>query len=257
MSDATSDAASDAGREPMAAPSLADFDPTLALPRRAYQRRMKEAQLELLRMQSRLRDDAPCSLAVVFEGVDAAGKGGAIRRLTGRLDPRGLRVYPIGAPSEEEQRRHYLWRFHLRMPPAGRITVFDRSWYGRVLVERVEGLARREQWERAYEEIVAFEGAYATAGTAIVKLWLQITPEEQLRRFEARAADPFKEYKLTDDDRRNRERWDDYRAAAEEMLRRTHSADAPWTLVSAEDKYHARAQVLEAVVERLRRQLEG
>ena len=253
MSDTGRDGASESG----AAPSLADFDATLSLAKRAYQRRVKAAQLELLRMQNRMRDDAPCSLAVVFEGVDAAGKGGAIRRLTGRLDPRGLRVYPVGAPSAEEERRHYLWRFHLRMPRAGRIAIFDRSWYGRVLVERVEGLASREQWERAYDEIVAFEGAYAAAGTAIAKFWLQITPEEQLRRFEARAADPFKEYKLTDEDWRNRERWGDYRDAAEEMLRRTHSAAAPWTLVSAEDKYHARAQVLETVVERLRSQLGG
>ncbi len=141
------------------------------------------------------------------------------------------------------------------MPRAGRVTVFDRSWYGRVLVERVEGLAEREAWERAYDEILAFERAYADAGTAIVKFWLQISPEEQLRRFERRAADPFKEYKLTEDDWRNRERWDDYQAAAEEMLRRTHSDAAPWTLISAEDKHHARAQVVETVTERLRAQL--
>lgn len=239
------------------APSLAGFDAAAALAPRAYRRRLKAAQLELLQLQNRMRDETACALAVVFEGVDAAGKGGAIRRLTGHLDPRGLRVYPVGAPSAEEARRPYLWRFHVRMPPAGRITVFDRSWYGRVLVERVEGLADRAAWERAYEEIAAFEASYTAAGIAIIKFWLQITPEEQLLRFERRAADPFKRYKLTEEDWRNRARWAEYQAAAEEMLQRTHSAEAPWLLVSATDKYHARVRVVEAVTERLRRRLAG
>ncbi len=240
-----------------ATPSLADFDATAALDARAYRRRLRTAQLELLELQNRMRHEPSCALVVVFEGIDAAGKGGAIRRLTGRLDPRGLRVYPVGAPGGEEARRHYLWRFHVRMPPPGRITIFDRSWYGRVLVERVEGFATRAEWERAYDEIFAFEHSHAAAGIAIIKFWLQVTPEEQLRRFEQRAADPFKSYKLTEEDWRNRARWDDYQAAAEEMLRRTHSEEAPWLLVSANDKYHARVQVAEAAAARLRRQLDG
>ena len=169
-----------------ATPSLADFDPDAALQPPEYDARLRAAQVELLSLQLRMRDEQSCALAVVFEGVDAAGKGGAIRRLTGRLDPRALRVYPVGPPSAEEARRHYLWRFHVRMPPTGRITVFDRSWYGRVLVERVEGFATRSEWDRAYEEIVAFERGYASGGVAIIKFWLQITPEEQLRRFEQR-----------------------------------------------------------------------
>ena len=240
-----------------AVPSLADFDPDAALRPPEYDARLRAAQVELLALQLRMRDEQSCALAVVFEGVDAAGKGGAIRRLTGRLDPRALRVYPVGPPSAEEARRHYLWRFHVRMPPTGRITVFDRSWYGRVLVERVEGFATRAEWDRAYEEIVAFEHAYVSGGVAIIKFWLQITPEEQLRRFEQRAADPLKSHKLTEEDWRNRSRWDDYQAAAEEMLRRTHSEEAPWVLVSANNKHHARVQVAEAAAARLQRRLEG
>ena len=241
----------------MSAPSLAAFDPGAAVGPPGYAARLRAAQIELLALQVRMREEPGCALAVVFEGVDAAGKGGAIRRLTGRLDPRGLRVYPVGAPSEEEARRHYLWRFHVRMPPAGRITIFDRSWYGRVLVERVEGFAAPSEWRRAYDEIAAFERAYVDGGVAIIKFWLQITPEEQLRRFEQRAADPLKSYKLTDEDWRNRARWDDYQAAAEEMLGRTHSEAAPWVVVSANDKRHARVQVAEAAAARLRRRLEG
>ena len=240
-----------------AAPSLAAFDPGVSLGSRGYGGRLRAAQIELLALQVRMREEPGCAFAVVFEGVDAAGKGGAIRRLTGRLDPRGLRVYSIGAPGPEEARRHYLWRFHMRMPPAGRITIFDRSWYGRVLVERVEGFAAPSEWGRAYDEIAAFERAYVDSGVAIIKFWLQITPEEQLRRFEQRAADPLKSYKLTEEDWRNRARWDDYQAAAEEMLRRTHSEGAPWVLVSANDKHHARVQVAEAAAARLRRRLEG
>ena len=240
-----------------AGPSLSDFDPGAVLEEPGYGRRLRAAQIELLRLQTRMRTEESCSLVAVFEGVDAAGKGGAIRRLTGRLDPRGLRVYPIGPPSVEEARRPYLWRFHVRMPPSGRITIFDRSWYGRVLVERVEGFADRSAWGRAYDEIAAFERSYAAGGVAIIKFWLQITREEQLRRFRERAADPFKSYKLTDDDWRNRARWDDYQDAAEEMLGRTHSEQAPWLVVSANDKHHARVQVVEAVAARLRRRIDG
>lgn len=236
-------------------PSLADFDPTLSLDEKTYKKRRKELQLKLLRYQVRLRDDATCPVVIVFEGVDAAGKGGAIRRLTGRLDPRGVRVHPIGPPNGKDLRHHYLWRFHQRMPEYGQFAIFDRSWYGRVLVERVEELTAPEAWERSYGEIASFEQTLVDNGMVLVKFWLHISQEEQLRRFEAREADPFKEYKITADDWRNRERWPDYEPAIEEMLRRTHTVDAPWTLVSAEDKNHARVRVLEAVVEALETRL--
>jgi polyphosphate kinase 2 (PPK2 family) len=230
------------------APSLNDFDPSLnADGEENYKKLRRALQLDLLRYQVRLRDEAVCPVVILFEGMDAAGKGGAIRRLTGRLDPRGLRVYPIGAPVGEDLRHHYLWRFHVRLPEYGQIAIFDRSWYGRVLVERVEDLAPREAWERAYGEIAAFEQSLVDNGTILVKLWLHISQEEQLKRFEAREADPFKEYKITSDDWRNRDRWPDYEQAVEEMLRRTHSTAAPWTLVSAEDKNYARLQVLRTV----------
>lgn len=237
------------------APSLADFDPTLAIEDKEYKKRRKALQLELLRYQVQLRDEATCPVVILFEGVDAAGKGGAIRRLTGRLDPRGFQVHPIGVPIGEDARHHYLWRFHKRMPEYGQFAIFDRSWYGRVLVERVEELATRDAWERAYSEIASFEQTMVANCTVLVKFWLHISQEEQLRRFQAREADPFKEYKITSDDWRNRERWPDYEPAIEEMLRRTHTSATPWTLVSAEDKNYSRIQVLETVVSALKAQL--
>jgi polyphosphate kinase 2 (PPK2 family) len=216
-----------------------------------YDEVLKSLQLRLLRHQTRLRDEAPCSVVIVFEGMDAAGKGGAIRRLTGRLDPRGYRVHPIGPPTHEELSRHYLWRFFRRMPARGGITIFDRSWYGRVLVERVESLATQEQWRRAYEEIRAFERMHVDDGTVLIKFWLHVSREEQLRRFRDRETDPFAEYKLTPDDWRNRRRSRHYVDAAEEMLRETHAPNAPWVLVPGDDKEFARIRVIEEVVQRL------
>ena len=237
----------------MPAPRIADFDPTLRVDRAHYKRERRRLQLELLHIQSYLRDEAACGAVVVFEGVDAAGKGGAIARLTGHLDPRGFVVHSTGPPTQRELDELYLQRFHARMPARGELVIFDRSWYGRVLVERVEGLATREEVERAYREIREFERHYTDAGIAVLKLWLQITREEQLRRFEARAADPFKRYKLSDEDWRNRERWDDYLTAADEMFARTHTEKTPWVLISGEHKRHARLAVLSAVHDHLRR----
>lgn len=168
-----------------------------------------------------------------------------------RLDPRHVRVAQFGAPSEEERRHHFLWRFAPALPGRGEMSVLDRTWYGRVLVERVEELATPAQWRAAYEEIVSFERALAHDGTVVVKLWLHISFEEQLRRFEARRADPLRRWKLTDEDWRNRGRWDDYLEALAEMLAKTDHADAPWDLVPAESKHFARLQVLETVVARL------
>ena len=229
-------------------PDLRDFDPTHAVEDRRYRKQRRTLQLALLRHQVRLRDAAACPVVIVFEDKDAAGKGGAIRRLTGRLDPRGVRVHPIDAPTEQECRHHYLWRFHRGMPAYGQIAIFDRSWYGRVLVERVEGLIGPGVWERAYGEIVSFDQTLVDNGTVLAKFWLHISEDEQRRRFEAREADPFKEYKITAADWRNRERWPEYEPVVEEMLQRTHTAAAPWTLISAEDKNHARLEVLRTVV---------
>ncbi len=222
----------------------------------AYEARLRDLQLELLRLQTSMRDRRGgkrrcAALCVLFEGVDAAGKGGAIRRLTGRLDPRGYRVYGIGPPSDEELARHWLWRFATRMPGRGEIVIFDRSWYGRVLVERVEGLAKRVDWQRAYDEIAAFERMHVAAGVTLVKFWLHISKSEQLRRFRDRERDPFKEYKIGPDDWRNRKRWKAYVTAADAAFARTHAASRAWTLVSGEDKQHARLAVLQTVVRRL------
>lgn len=233
-------------------PSLAGLDLSVKMDRPTYERRKRELQLDLLRLQTRLRDERCLPVILVFEGVDAAGKGGAIRRLTGRLDPRGYRVHPIAAPDEVERRHHYLWRFYQRMPARGEIAIFDRSWYGRLLVERVEGFCQVEEWQRAFDEIVAFETTHAVSGALIVKYWLQVSKPEQLRRFRARERDPFKEYKITEEDWRNRRRWRAYERAADEMFAKTSTELCPWTLVAGDDKRHARIKVLETLVDRLR-----
>jgi polyphosphate:AMP phosphotransferase len=192
---------------------------------------------------------------VVFEGWDAAGKGGAIQRMTNAIDPRLYQVISIGAPTREEQAHHYLWRFWRHLPRAGYITVFDRSWYGRVLVERVENLAPTHEWMRAYNEITKFEEQLTEEGVAIAKFWLHITPEEQLRRFQERSDKPWKQHKLTEEDWRNREKWDDYRQAVNTMVEHTSIAGAPWTLVPANDKRYARVMVLQTLCVSLERAL--
>jgi AMP-polyphosphate phosphotransferase len=186
-------------------------------------------------------------LLVLFEGWDAAGKGGAIKRLVGPLDPRHVRVVQFAAPTPDEKRHHFLWRFWPTLPGWGGMAVLDRTWYGRVLVERVEGFATESAWERAYGEIVDLETTLAAEGTIVVKFFLHLSPDEQLRRFEARAKDPYRTWKLTDEDWRNRDRRGDYEAAVEEMLRRTESPAAAWHLVAAEDKRWARVDVVRTV----------
>ena len=188
---------------------------------------------------------------VVFEGWDAAGKGGAIRRLVAPLDPRHIRVVSYGAPTPDEKRHHFMQRFWGQLPGWGGWAIFDRSWYGRVLVERVEGFATPKQWKRAFAEIVDFETTLAAEGMEIIKFWLHISPEEQARRFESRAADPLRAWKLTDEDWRNRSRHDEYTAAVEEMLARTDHAGGRWHVVAADDKRHARVDVLETVASRV------
>lgn len=187
------------------------------------------------------------SLALVFEGSDAAGKGGAIRRLTHALDVRQMRIMSIAAPSAEALSRPYLWRFWRDVPTTGRIAIFDRSWYGRVLVERVEGLASPGEWKRAYDEIRDFEAQLAEHGTIVVKCWLAITKEEQLSRFRERESVPFKRYKITADDWRNRRKWTAYRRAANDMFAQTDSAAAPWVLIASDDKRFARVEVVKTI----------
>jgi polyphosphate kinase 2 (PPK2 family) len=216
---------------------------------RACGERLAQLRLTLAGLIGECRLGPP--LVVVFEGWDASGKGGAIKRLVAPLDPRHVRVAQFAAPTPDEKRHHFLGRFWPALPGWGGMSVFDRSWYGRVLVERVEGLASPEQWSRAYGEIEAFERSLADEGTIVAKLWLQISPEEQLRRFEARAADPLKSWKLTEEDWRNREKRPAYEEAVEEMLERTDRPHARWRLVPAEAKRYARVAVMKVVIEEI------
>jgi polyphosphate kinase 2 (PPK2 family) len=190
-------------------------------------------------------------LCVIFEGWDASGKGGAIKRLVAQLDPRHVRVKQFAAPTPDEKRHHFLLRFWPVLPGWGGMAVFDRSWYGRVLVERVEQLATHEQWLRAYDEINSFERSLTDVGMILVKFWLHISPDEQLKRFAKREGDPLKAWKLTDEDWRNREKREPYAEAVEDMLTRTDQPNAPWELVEADSKRYARAKVVERVIDRI------
>jgi polyphosphate kinase 2 (PPK2 family) len=227
------------------------------LPKEEAERRLERAQLRLLHLRlvcgGLLGDHGRLGppLCVVFEGWDAAGKGGAIKRLVARLDPRHVRIGQYAAPSPLEARHHFLWRFFSNLPGAGELSIFDRSWYGRVLVERVEGSVGPEAVERAYREIRFFEEALVEEGGVVVKFWLHISPQEQLRRFEARQRDPLKQWKISDEDWRNRGQRSLYEAAVEDMLAATDHPAAPWEVVAAEHKSYARVTVAETVVGRL------
>jgi AMP-polyphosphate phosphotransferase len=194
-------------------------------------------------------------VVIVFEGWDAAGKGGAIRRITEKIDPRGYVVYPIAAPQGDDKTHHYLWRFWRRLPEGGQIAVFDRSWYGRVMVERIEGYCNEVEWKRAYREINQFERQLVDFGTILFKFWLHIGKDEQIRRFEARAEDKLRSWKLTEEDWRNREKWGLYEDAVNEMLLKTSTISAPWTVVEGNSKQYARVKVLRTVVEKLSQEL--
>ncbi|WP_444984983.1 polyphosphate kinase [Halomonas mongoliensis] len=244
----------DLPEEAAGVPSLGRGEAPAPLNKTGYRERLARAQARLaLNARELARRRIP--VVIAFEGHDAAGKGGSIHRVTAALDARQYRVHRIAAPSDEERLRPWAWRFWRRLPADGRIALFDRSWYGRVLVERVEGLAREAQWQRAFGEITQFEQQLLAHGGVLIKLFLAIDKDEQLRRFEARAATPHKRHKLTDEDWRNRERWDDYRGAIDEMFARTHLPGAEWTLVACDDKRRARLAVLEAVNERLEARL--
>lgn len=221
-----------------------------------------EYQVKMKVLKNQIRDltflskEKERPVLFVFEGWDAAGKGGAIRRLTQEIDPRLFEVHNISAPNAEEIQHHYLWRFWNRIPKKGHIGIFDRSYYGRVLVERVEGFASESEWSRAYEEIALFEEQLVSFGTILLKFWLHINSDEQLLRFETRKTDPLKRWKLTDEDWRNREKWSLYEEAANQMFQKTDAPKAPWYLIPANDKYFARTKVLETVVGRLQEELE-
>jgi polyphosphate kinase 2 (PPK2 family) len=229
---------------------LDELNQEKAIDQEEYRQALKEYQLRMLMLQ-RVLADTRNTLIVLVEGPDAAGKGGAIKRLVEKLDPRTFRVYSIVKPTQEENRQHYLWRFWNRLPPAGQISIFDRSWYGRVLVERVEEFATVPQWRRAYREINEFERLLIDDGAIIVKLYLHITKEEQLDRFKRREADPLKHWKITDEDWRNRRKWGEHNEAAEEMFEQTSTAIAPWTVVEANYKWYTRLKVLRTVIRAL------
>jgi AMP-polyphosphate phosphotransferase len=233
---------------------LDQLDLSLSLSKEEYERRLEAAQQRLAALRLALGGKLPGyegrlgpALAVVFEGWDASGKGGALKRLVERLDPRHVHVAQYGAPTEREKRHHFLWRFWPELPGLGGMTVLDRSWYGRVLVERVDDLATREEWERAYSTIVEFERSFCEEGGVLVKFWLHLSEEEQLKRFEERQKNPLKRWKLTDDDWKNRAKRPLYLEAVEDMLERTEHAHAPWRLVEGESKRYARVKVIEMV----------
>ena len=225
-------------------------DLTLSLERKTYEKQLDGLQKRLFKLEHELYV-ARVPAVIVYEGFDAGGKGGNIKRLTRGLDPRGYEVIPVAAPTQEELAHHYLWRFWRHVPKAGHITIFDRSWYGRVLVERVEGFCTEDEWTRAFREINEFEGQLARFGTAVVKFWLHINRAEQLRRFQEREKVSHKQWKITEEDWRNRKKWRKYEAAAVDMLERTSTTYAPWTILEANCKLYARIKALRTVAETL------
>ncbi|HZK92151.1 MAG TPA: polyphosphate kinase [Stellaceae bacterium] len=224
-----------------------DLDRRLA-DKAAYEHDLGHAQIEMLKVEQAYRVGGLRGI-IVFEGWDAGGKGGAIQRLTARLDPRGIRVWEIAKPSSEEQGRHYLWRFWQRLPPPGHIAVFDRSWYGRVLVERVEGLTAEANWRRAYREINEFERMLVDDGVRLVKLFLHVSAEEQLKRLAERIADPIKHWKIAPDDIRNYALRAGYVAAMDEMFEKTSTGEAPWRVIAGDHKWFARVAAIRTAVD--------
>jgi polyphosphate kinase 2 (PPK2 family) len=234
---------------------LDTVDLSLALDRDTYVKELTRYQIELRELGYQVYVQKR-PVALVFEGWDAAGKGGAIKRITEKLDPRGYVVHPIAAPQGEDKTHHYLYRFWRRLPERGQIAIFDRSWYGRVMVERIEGFCSEDAWKRAYREINAFERQLVDYGTILLKFWVHIGKDEQLRRFEEREHIQYKSWKLTDEDWRTREKWDAYEAAVSEMLLKTSTLTAPWTIVEGNDKFWARVKILRPLVETLSRELD-
>jgi polyphosphate:AMP phosphotransferase len=243
--------------EELSATSLLDtVDLSRTLSRAAYERKLDSCQARVRELEHQIYLRR-IPVVVVFEGWDAAGKGGNIKRLTKSMDPRGYEVIPVAAPNDVEKSHHYLWRFWTKVPKAGHLTVFDRSWYGRVLVERVEAFCSPEEWKRAYREINEMEEHLVSFGAVLVKFWLQIDQEEQLRRFKEREEAAWKQWKITPDDWRNREKWFLYKPAVEEMLARTSTSFAPWTIVESNCKLYARIKTLQTVIKSVEARLEA
>lgn len=226
---------------------LQNVDLNVSLTSQEYEEKLEKLQKKIQKLHSKLyHKKIPMILG--FEGWDAAGKGGAIKRLTEKMDPRGYLVKPVASPNDEEYAHHYLWRFWKEVPKDGHITIFDRTWYGRVMVERLEGFCTQEEWKRAYKEMNDMESSFVNEGAIVIKFWLHIDKDEQERRFRARQDDPEKQWKITEEDWRNREKWDAYEIAVNEMLDKTSTPNAPWIIVEGNDKKYARIKVLETVV---------
>jgi polyphosphate:AMP phosphotransferase len=232
---------------------ISKLDLTKSLAQKEYETALLKYQGELNLLTRRLHQDRK-SVVLVFEGNDAAGKGGAVRRMIQGMDARTYWIVPVAAPTEEERAQPYLWRFWRQLPRLGKVTIFDRSWYGRVLVERVEGFCHPEDWNRAYEEINEFEDQLSDFGTIVIKFWLSISKQEQLRRFKERESIAYKQYKITDEDWRNRKKWGAYENAVCDMVERTSTPAAPWVLVEANDKKYARIKILKTICERLEKE---
>ncbi len=235
--------------------ALHNVDLSLSLSKDEYKKKLDVYQNRMVELEHDIFLKR-IPVVIVYEGWDAAGKGGNIKRLVRTLDPRGFTVIPIGAPNDVEKAHHYLWRFWIDMPKAGHIAIFDRSWYGRVLVERVEGYARPEEWQRAFREINEMEKQWSDFGVLLVKFWLQIDKKEQLERFKARETTPHKRWKITKDDWHNREKWDQYQEAVDEMLLRTSTTYAPWTIVESNCKRYARIKAIHTVIEQMEHRLD-
>lgn len=234
--------------------SLQKVDLSLSLTKEEYKARLCELQGKIATLHGELyRRRIP--VIIGFEGWDAGGKGGAIKRLTEKMDPRGYRVHPTSAANDVEKVHHYLWRFWNNVPKDGHIAIFDRTWYGRVMVERIEGFCTTQEWQRAYQEINDMEKEFVQHGAIVLKFWIQIDKDEQERRFKERMENPEKQWKITDEDWRNRAKWDEYEKAVDEMLVRTSTTYAPWTIVEGNSKYYARIKVLETVVNAMEEKL--
>ena len=234
---------------------LSGVDLSKALSNKEYKQKLDSLQKKMEILHSELYQ-LRIPVVICFEGWDAGGKGGAIKRLTSHMDPRGYQVNPTASPNDTEKAHHYLWRFWNNMPKAGHIAIFDRTWYGRVMVERIEGFCSEAEWKRAYQEINEMEEHLTNSGCIVLKFWLHIDKDEQERRFKERMENLAKQWKITDEDWRNREKWDEYEKAVDEMLVRTSTTYAPWEIVEANSKYYARVKVLKTVVEAMEKEIE-
>ncbi len=237
-------------------PKLADVDLSVSIDKDTYKAELKELQEKIARLHNVIyRKRIP--FVICYEGWDAAGKGGNIRRLAYPLDPRGFDVYPIASPEPHEKARHYLWRFWTRLPRSGHFAIFDRTWYGRVMVERIEGYCEESDWQRAYNEMNEFEEELHEWGAVILKFWIHIDRDTQLERFTARQNTPEKQWKITEEDWRNREKWPLYEQAVTDMLEKTSTEYAPWYIIESNDKLYARIKVLRIVAEAMERAVDG